>query len=236
VEPIPETARAIGDFSPFVNENEDLLAELAEKAGRVQDLVPRCTGVSVTSALDEATFTLVATAQEIALLDAIQYVAGGPCVDAVKAEQVMAFERADLLDEQAWRLFADATAAAAVASTLTLPILEGGRVVGSVNLYASTPDAFDGHHEPIARIFDAWAPGAVTNADLSFTTRRLAETAPEALQDDVDLTIASGVIAAREDTTIEVAREQLREAAQRAGVTDQLAHTILDLQRLQDTE
>ena len=62
-------------------------------------------------------------------------------------------------------------------STVTLPVLAGGAVVGSINLYAASAEAFVGHHEAIARIFDAWAPGAVTNADLSFSTRAVAEQA-----------------------------------------------------------
>jgi transcriptional regulator with GAF, ATPase, and Fis domain len=237
VEPIPETARAIADFGPFIIENEDLLRELMDKAHRVQALVPQCRGVSVASNADEVTFTLVATAKEIALLDAVQYIGGGPCVDAVRAERVLAYEQSQLLSEEEWQLFAHATAAASVASTLTLPVIVSGQVGGSVNLYASTPDAFDGHHEALARIFDAWAPGAVTNADLPFSTRHVAERAPDLLRDDVDLAIASSVIANLDNLSIEDGRQRLRDAAQRAGVTEeQLAHTIIELHRIQDTE
>jgi GAF domain-containing protein len=149
-------------------------------------------------------FTLVTTAKEIALLDAIQYLAEGPCVEAVTGDQVLAYEQADLLGEQQWQLFAQATAAASVASTLSLPTLnETGRVVGSVNLYASMSPAFDGQHEAIAHIVDAWAPGAVTNADLSFATRSVAERAPDLLREDLDLTVASTVIAAQNDVSID---------------------------------
>ena len=56
-------------------------------------------------------------------------------------------------------------------STLSLPILDDDQVVAGVNLYASTDDAFDGKHVEVARVCRAWAPGAVTNADLAFRTR-----------------------------------------------------------------
>jgi GAF domain-containing protein len=237
VEPIPETARAIEDFGPFVIENEDLLGELLDKAEQVQALVPQCLGVSVASNADQVTFTLVATAKEIALLDAVQYVAGGPCVAAVDAERVLAYEHDELFDEDDWLLFAHATAAGLVASTLSLPIIASGHVVGSVNLYASTPHAFDGLHQDLARIFDAWAPGAVTNADLSFETRGVAEHAPELLRADVDLAIASSFIANQDQLSVEDGRQRLRDAARRAGVSEaQLAHTIIELQRIQDAE
>lgn len=234
VRPIPETVEAIEDFGPFAIEDEDLLAEFQEKAAQVQALVPQCVGLSIGSNEDAVTFTLVATDAEMASLDGVQYLAGGPCVEAVKAEKVLAYDRAGL-DEQEWQLLARATAAVNVASTLTLPILHDGRVVGSVNLYASTPNAFDGHHEAIAAVFGAWAPGAVTNADLSFQTRRTAEHAPEILREDVELSVASTMLAQLDGTDLQAARARLHEAAQRAGVTEaQLARTIMALQGLQD--
>jgi GAF domain-containing protein len=237
VEPIPETVSAIEQFGPFVVEDDDLLAELAARAEQVRALVPPCVGLSLASTEDGVTFTLVATSEEIAVLDAVQYLSGGPCVEAVKAERVLACDQSDLLDEQEWRLFAQATAAGGVASTLTLPILRDDRVVGSVNLYAATADAFEGQHQAIADIFGAWAPGAVTNADLSFTTRETAEQAPRHLRDDIDIHVASGIIAAREAIDPGHARSRLHDAAQRAGVTEaHLARTIIDLRRLQDSE
>jgi GAF domain-containing protein len=235
VEPIPETVRAVEDFGPFVSEDEDLIGELQQRAALVQALVPQCVGLSVGSNLDEVTFTLVATDAEVAALDGVQYLGGGPCVEAVEAERVLAYDHVGL--EHDWQLFASATSALGVASTLTLPVLDGGRVVGSVNLYASTPDAFDGHHAAIADIFGAWAPGAVTNADLSFSTRSTAERAPEILSQDLDLKVATAFIAARDGLDLEEARARLREAAQRAGVTEvQLAQTVVMLARLQDSE
>jgi GAF domain-containing protein len=237
VEPIPETISAIEQYGPFVVEDDNLLEELAQRAAQVRALVPQCVGLSLASNEDGITFTLVATSEEIAVLDAVQYLSGGPCVDAVKAEKVLACDQADLLDEEEWRVFAQATAAANVASTLTLPILRDDRVVGSVNLYASTADAFEGQHQGIADIFGAWAPGAVTNADLSFTTRETAEQAPQHLRDDIDIHAASGILAAREAIDPSHARTRLHDAAQRAGITEaQLARTIIDLRRLQDTD
>jgi hypothetical protein len=80
-------------------------------------------------------------------------------------------------------MYTQASAAHGVASSLSLPLLRVGGVVGSVNLYASTPDAFEGHHGDLA---DAWgsSPAAVVaNADLSFATRLEAVEAPQRLVD-----------------------------------------------------
>ena len=66
----------------------------------------------------------------------------------------------DALDEQQWLLYARTSAAAGVATSLSLPLRQNGQVTGSVNLYASAPNAFEGHHDELAAIFGAWAPGA----------------------------------------------------------------------------
>jgi len=237
VEPIPETTLAVEQYGPFVIENEDLLVELLAKGEQVRAVVPQCVGVSLASNEDEVTFTVVATAKEAALLDAFQYLSDGPCLRASREREILGFGYDDLLDEQAWRLFSRASAAAAVASTLTLPIFDRERVTGTVNLYASTSDAFDGHHEAVARVFGAWAPGAVTNADLSFTTRRLAESAPDLLRNDLDLTVAAGIVATREGLDMGEARQRLQDAALRAGVTPlQVARTIIEISRSEDVD
>jgi GAF domain-containing protein len=164
------------------------------------------------------TFTLVATSGDIALLDAIQYAAGGPCVEGAHSDEVMEFE-ANVLDEERWRLFAEATAARAVRSTLTLPVLSNEQVVATVNLYAASARAFVGLHQDLAGIFGAWTAGAVANADLSFATRREAERAPQRIQEQNLLSLATGILAVQLGIDPRAARERLEDAAARAGVT-----------------
>jgi hypothetical protein len=64
---------------------------------------------------------------------------------------------------------------------------------------------FTGHHEAIARIFDAWAPGAVTNADMSPSTRLTSQEAPDQLRNDYRIEVALGMISAREDSDVDAA-------------------------------
>ncbi|MGZ5404093.1 MAG: ANTAR domain-containing protein, partial [Nocardioides sp.] len=221
------TTEANEEYGPF---DGTLLGQLNDKAQRVLAIVPDCVGLSVTSIAEGVTFTLVASDEEIELLDALQYLAGGPCVAGVEGEQVFAFSRKDLFDETDWQLFAQGTAAFGVASTLSLPILADMKVVGSVNLYGASDHAFTGHHQDLARIFDAWAPGAVTNADLSFSTRRTAEHAVEHLRGTFRIEVAVGILADREALDPAAARTHLQESARRAGVsTAQLAETYIEL-------
>lgn len=227
--PIRATIDAIDELEPHVDDGT-LLERLLDMGDRVREAVPDTVGLSVASNAQGVTFTLVATDDEIAVLDAVQYLASGPCVAATELQQGIATTSEDLFDEAEWRLFARATSAAGVRSTLTLPIVRAGRVVGTVNLYGASDHAFDGHHRELARLCGAWAPGAVANADLGFTSRRLAEQAPGILRDEAQVETAVGIVAATLDIDFHEARHRLRQAAQRTGLTPpRLAQALLML-------
>ena len=231
MEPIPETVEAIERYGPFGIGDVDLLAQLREAGDRVRAIVPDCLGFSLASGELGHTLTLVADDIDLAVLDAVQYLAGGPCVAAVEdeARRPVGFDHHDLLDEESWRLFGHATAARGVRSTLTLPLIRGQRVVGSVNLYGASGHAFTGHHEELAAIFDAWAPGAVTNADLSYNTLLEARRAPQRLREEATVQVAIGIIAARDGIDERLAERRLVDAAARAGVDVlELARAVLD--------
>jgi GAF domain-containing protein len=216
MEPIRQTSALFEEFGIFYD--VDLLDELERGAEAVRALVPDLVGVSLASIADGAAFTLVASDADVAVLDAIQYLAGGPCAEAPQAEQVLEYDADGPFDEKNWQRFAGATAAKAVATTLTLPVLDRGEVVGSVNLYAASSRAFAGLHKEIAEIFGAWAPGAITNADLSFRTRQTAEQAPDRMRATMHVEMAVGVLMEAESVDADMARTMLEEAAQRAGV------------------
>ena len=218
LEPIPQTVEAVDELDP-VGEVAPTLDGLRRLAGRAAAVVPDLVGVSITRLEDRLTVTLVASAGEVAVLDAVQYAASGPCVEGARADEVVTHDAGDPLDEERWRLFAEATAAYAVRSTLTLPIVDEEQVLGSVNLYAASRRAFEGHHDDLARIFGALATGAVANADLSFATRREAEAAPQRARDRVLLETAVGILAADLHTGVDAAEQHLRDAAARAGVS-----------------
>ena len=103
-------------------------------------------------------------------------------------------------------------------------------MTAGVNLYAASIDAFDAHHDELAAACGAWAGGAVTNADLDFTTRFAAAETPERLRAEQLVDQAIGALIARSDVDPGEAEQRLRDAALRAGITDaQMARAILDL-------
>lgn len=233
MEPIPETVKAIEELGPFTHE-VDLLDDLKRMGAEVTELVPDCVGLSLASAEHGVTFTLIASDRQIAFLDAIQDLCGSMEMGSRPDPQPGDLDQ-DLLDEETWHLLAMATAARGVVSTLTLPIVKDDAIAGAVNLYGASRHAFTGHHEQLAEIFGAWAPGAVTNADLSFSTRRDAEQAPRRLLNESTVDQAAHVVAQFEGVSLPVALLRIREAARRAGITEeQLAEAVIRLRRRPD--
>jgi hypothetical protein len=227
LQPVLESRMAL-DWLASYSRDRHLETSITRMGRRVREIVPECIAVSLGLLEDGLTFTLVSETREVAALDAIQYIDGGPCVAATESGNV-AQARHTATDEELWHLFARAQSVAGVASTLSLPILKDDRVVCGVNLYASTPDAFDGHHEELADACGAWAEGVVTNADLAFTSRLRAAAAPTRLRENAFFDAATGVIAAHQDIDTETAATKIREAAVRAGVsTTDVARFILN--------
>lgn len=240
LEPIRETEQALAELESYTGET-GLRRGLIERARRAHALVPDLVGVSVARVQEGLTFTLVATGETIAVLDAVQYLAGGPCVRGAQADEVeetRATDDPDLLDEEGWRLFALSSAARAVRSTLTLPILdESGTAVGSVNLYAGSARAFADVRNELAVLFGAWAAGAIENADLSFATRLEALEAPQRLRDHSVVDQAVGILASEEGLDPVTAEQRLRAAAARAGVDlVELARHVIEARGADDEE
>lgn len=229
MKPIPETietAAELGRFDPDV----DVLQQLQRSADEVSALVPHCIGLSLAWMDEGIAFTLVATETEIAALDAVRYLENDPCVDVVRHDREPETSERDLLNEREWQLFAQTTAASRVRSTLTLPLLTAGQVTGSANLYAASDDAFEGHHEALARILGASAAHVVRNADLSFTSRQAAVDSPASARDQNVVDIALGMLISAFGLDASAAQQRMDDAARRAGLTrEQFAHALVNL-------
>ena len=196
--------------------------------GRVaESLVPSCVGLSITVVLDGEPFTLTATAPDLAVADAAQYLDGGPCVQAATTSDEVAVT--DVLDERRWQLFAAAAQRFGIRSSLSLPI--GGRgpiPAGAVNLYASEPDAFIGQERVLATLFRAPVEQLVANADLSFMTLDFARQLPQRLEERAKVDRAVAMLTTLHGWSAKQARDRLAVAAAKAGLpSGTVADTVL---------
>lgn len=226
MEPLRETTEALRALDRF---GDTHVAEELSRIGRdVLRVVPDLMGVSIGLVTEGLTFTLVASSDLALELDVPQYLDDGPCVRAMSTGEAVATHVESLLDEDQWRLFARAASSFGIESTLSLPVLHEGSVIAGVNLYASSSDAFEGRHEILADICRAWAPGAVTNADLSFRSRLEAKRTPQRMRDRVVVDQATGMLAEASCIATDEAASRIEQAAARAGISEaQAAHTVI---------
>ncbi|WP_191278568.1 ANTAR domain-containing protein [Nocardioides flavus (ex Wang et al. 2016)] len=208
MELLPQSREALDEYvTASVDDVEGLLRVIEGWAVRT---VPDCVALSVTLLDEDLTFTLVdheATQQS-----------GGvgqhePAAAGLPRTQVYA------LDEGGWAHMAREGAFGGIASTVSLPVVEDGRAVLTIDLYASTADAFRDRIDGLVEALGAWQAGAVTNADLGFETLRRAEMAPARLREQRLVDVAVGLVAARMAITTDDAAALLHESAARAGVT-----------------
>lgn len=229
--PVSQTRQAFGLLTS--SDDGNLEASLLSLGRRVREIAPDCVALSLSLWQRGLTFTLVADDRTSALMDAMQYLDGGPCVDAVTTTSPVRteLETAGIVDEERWRLFAQAGKQLGIATTLSLPVLEDDSVVAGVNLYGATAGAFDNAHEDLARVCGAWAEGAVTNADLDFDSRVRAAATPDRLLDQHEVDLAAGVVAGLLEVGPGEAVDRMRRAATRAGVSEsEFARFVLDSQ------
>lgn len=228
MEPIPEVEAVARELNEVLG-GDDLLLSLRHASGVAVRVLPSCVGVSITVILDHEPFTVTAVSDEIRALDAVQYLEDGPCVASAADGEVVRVD--DVLDEGRWQLFAAATAARGVRSTLSIPLRRpGGLVSGALNLYASEPHAFAAPDALVEELFGGPVAGVVANADLSFLTRERARALPQQLADRARIDQAVGVLIGRSGGSPQQARNRLLRAADQAGITAaEAADTVISL-------
>lgn len=215
MEATPETEATLVRLSRYTD--REYTREFDTAAKLTAQIAPDCLGVTLTYLREGLSFTWIATGVDVAGLDAMQYLDGGPCVTAVAQERVVDADQ-DPLDEERWRIFASAGKEVGVSSTLSLPLMSGDQVYGSINLYGSTAEAFEGRHEQLAALWGGWPTGAVTNADLALTSMKRSRHAPEVLANQDSIEQAVGMLIAAHQVDAATARQELRDAAERAGL------------------
>jgi GAF domain-containing protein len=227
MEPIPEVQEAATRLSALADQTLDLVQRLEAVSALAVTLLPSCVGVSITVLVDGDPFTVTATSPDIASLDAMQYLDGGPCLQAAATQTPLVVD--DVLDEPRWQLFSQAAAATGVRSSMSLPIPgPGDAPAGALNLYASDPHAFHGVQAQLADLFGVHVSELVENADLSFMTREFARELPQRLEDHEQVNQAVGVLMALHGWDADEARERIRFAASRARVAaTQVAKIVL---------
>jgi GAF domain-containing protein len=141
----------------------------------------------------------------------------GPCPSAVDEASTI---RIDLLShDERFEHFAPAAIEIGVESVLSIPLVTGGAVAGSMNLYSSKPGAFtDEDPEQVAPLRD-YATSLIATSPLYRSTVHLIERLVEVVDDSAQVDIAVGVLIIRQDMTVPEAWEHLSGLAAASGTS-----------------
>jgi GAF domain-containing protein len=177
----------------------------------------------VITAADEVSLTLVPrgraeTAAYTGVLamqaDERQYgLDSGPCLDAGRGGEV--FYIRDMRSEDRWPAYAPQAARIGVLSSLSLPLPIQEDLIGALNVYSRSPDAFDEDDVRAGQAFAAYAAIAVANADSFASTAEMAENLRVAMATRATIEQAKGILMARGGITADQAFEMLVRASQR---------------------
>jgi GAF domain-containing protein len=229
-EPDDEPPAAVTDRSP--SDDRDLrssLADLAQLAlgpgqqGLEQMLtlvaqyavraIPGADGAGLTLLEDDRADTLVATAEFVREVDAIQYGIGeGPCITAAAERRTVS--SGSLGADRTWPHFGPRVSRLGVHSVLSLPLLGPDRVLGAMNVYAHGKFAFDQRSIELGELFAMPAAISVQNAQVLAQTRRLSLNLQAALTNRAVIDQALGILMSRTGCTPDEAFGKLRTMSQ----------------------
>jgi GAF domain-containing protein len=189
---------------------EDLLRHIAAYAVQA---IPGADGAGLTLLEADRLDTIVASADFVREVDAIQYGIGeGPCITAAAERRTV--HSGSLGGEQLWPRFGPRVGRLGVHSVLSLPLLVGTHVLGAMNVYAHAKDAFDERSVQLGELFSVPAAISVQNAQALAQARRLAAHLQAALTSRSVIDQALGIVMSRSGISAAEAFDRLRTMSQ----------------------
>lgn len=190
---------------------EETLTHVAEFAVQA---IPGADGAGLTLLAEgQRRQTIVASAEFVRQVDDIQYgIEEGPCITAV--DQRVTVTSGSLGGDAQWPHFGPRVGRLGVHSVLSLPLLVPGRVVGAMNVYAHSRDAFSVEAVRLGELFAVPAAVSVLNAQLIADSQRLVGQLSEALTSRSTIDQALGLLMAMYSDTAEDAFVRLTTISQ----------------------
>ncbi|MCX2946938.1 GAF and ANTAR domain-containing protein [Lentzea sp. NEAU-D7] len=162
------------------------------------EALPGTAGAGV-SLLDEhgRRTTEAATDPVVEHLDGLQYDLGeGPCLTAWEQRHVVRVD--DIAGDGRWPRWAAAAGDSVMRSALSAPLVAGGDVLGAIKVYGREPGTFGERHEYLLTMFAAQSAILVANVRTFENATKLSEALADALRGRDMISIAKGIVMARE--------------------------------------
>lgn len=221
-------ARSVSGVGGLTSVSLPLRELLTRVAGYAVHAIPGADGAGLTLIEADHADTIVATAEFVSAVDAIQYGLGdGPCIMAAREGRTVISR--SLGDEERWGSFGSRVAELGVHSVVSLPLRIGSDVFGAMNVYAHAHDAFDERSAELGEAFATPAAIAVQHAQVLEQTRRLAEQLQASLTTRMVLEQAVGVLIWRDGLGVDEARHRLEALSEDRGEhVDVVAQAVVD--------
>ena len=212
-----ESLRQLTLLSGVVLAQADLASTHEEITRIAVRAVPGAEGATVTTFQNGQPAASAASSDWARELDEMQYVEHeGPCLDAARTGNT--FRIRDLADEPRWPAYVPRARSAGVCSMVSVPLAAEGRLIGALNLYSRSVDAFSSEAVSIAEIIAAHTGLATQVASSFFGQRDLAEQLRTAMGSRAVIEQAKGLVMGARGCSAEEAFDLLRDASQKRNV------------------
>lgn len=217
-----ETLVALHQLVATEEQLSDSLRRCAEIA-RVA--VPAVEGVGLTLRMGDSGTTVAFSGDAAPKLDQAQYDDDeGPCLEAFRKDDVINVGRI-AAERSRWPSFARCADEVGVRSSLSIPLRLDGSAVGALNLYAGPEESFPPSTVDVAEKFGVQASIAVTNAQVYWQAKHLAEHLSRALDSRDIIGQAKGILMREHGIDGDAAFDMIRRASQHRNVK---VHTLAE--------
>ena len=212
-DPEHDLQRSLAALSTVLTGAESLTETLSRVASFAAAAIPGADGAGLTLLERHRPDTMVASEEFVRAVDAEQYGVGeGPCLLAVQSG---ATQRSGSLDnEPRWPQFGPRAGRLGVHSALSLPLILADRVVGALNVYGRSRDAFDEDSVSVGERFSGPAAVTAAHALLLEESRRATAQLEQALVNRAVIDQALGIIMSRTGLDSGEAFEKVRQRSQ----------------------
>lgn len=163
--------------------------------------------------------TAAATDAVVRRADALQYQLGqGPCLTAWEEHRVVRVDDIAAGDDR-WPAWISAVVELGLRSVLSAPLVAGSGTLGALKVYATKPRVFGEREERLAMMFATQAAILLANLRTAQDARHVSDKLKDALRGREMITLAKGVIMAREGIDERAAFLVLIDTAQQQGRT-----------------
>jgi GAF domain-containing protein len=197
----------------------DLLGEVADFAAQA---IPGVDGAGVAlvnpSPGTARVQTWATTAEFVREIDRVQYelINEGPCITCMESGRTTV--SGSLGSDKRWPRFGGRVARMGVHSALSLPLVVGDQVIGAINSYANSRDAFGEHAVQLGSQFAGPAAVSVFNAQLLDRARERAQQLHHALASRAMIDQAVGILRSRSGCSAQDAFDRLVNLSQTENV------------------